>query len=75
MERLGSALAIQFLMNVLPPTFATPIGSKIIEAGGGLADRAAFRWVIVWVGLMSIVAAACLIPVRLALTRRLLVKV
>lgn len=29
MERLGSAAAIQFLMNVIPPIFAAPIGARV----------------------------------------------
>ena len=29
MEKLGSAAAIQFLMNVIPPIFAAPIGARV----------------------------------------------
>lgn len=29
MERLGSAAAFQYLMNVIPPIFASPIGARV----------------------------------------------
>ncbi|GBE89506.1 major facilitator superfamily domain-containing protein [Sparassis latifolia] len=80
MEKLGSAAAIQFLMNVIPPIFAVPIGSKIISdtaaSMGVSADSGdAYRYLIVWCALMPIASALVLVPVRLVFSKRLLAKV
>ncbi|KZT09318.1 MFS general substrate transporter [Laetiporus sulphureus 93-53] len=80
MQKLGSAVAIQFLMNVIPPIFAVPIGSRIIADtaamyGIGVDTGRAYRYLIVWCALVPIVAAALLLPVRLMFSKKLFVKV
>ncbi|CCM05470.1 uncharacterized protein FIBRA_07691 [Fibroporia radiculosa] len=80
MEKLGSAVAIQFLMNVIPPIFAVPIGSRIIASTASSSrfaenPRAAYRYLIIWCFLASIVASILLIPVRMGFSKRILAKV
>ncbi|PCH39754.1 MFS general substrate transporter [Wolfiporia cocos MD-104 SS10] len=80
MEKLGSAVAIQFLMNVIPPIFAVPIGSRIIAdtaAMYGVSEQSqeAYRYLIVWCALVPIVASWLLVPVRLQFSKKLFVKV
>ncbi|KAF9071303.1 hypothetical protein BDP27DRAFT_1502831 [Rhodocollybia butyracea] len=79
-EKLGSAVAIQFLTNVLPAIFAGPIGSQIIaasaaNAGISIDNVAAYRFLIVCAGLVSIVSSLILVQVRLGFSRKLLEKV
>jgi hypothetical protein len=64
-EKLGSAVAIQFLMNILPPTFAVPVGAKIIATRGSVEDSDAYRYVTVFCGIVAVAAALLLIPVRI----------
>ncbi|TFY64370.1 hypothetical protein EVJ58_g2652 [Rhodofomes roseus] len=80
MERLGSAAAIQFLMNVIPPIFAAPIGARIISGTSSSAgvfqdSREAYKYVIVFCALTPIVASLLLVPVRLHFSKKLLAKV
>ncbi|KAF9061494.1 major facilitator superfamily domain-containing protein [Rhodocollybia butyracea] len=79
-EKLGSAVAIQFLTNVLPAIFAGPIGSQIIvasaaNAGISIDNVAAYRFLTVCAGLVSIVSSLILVQVRLGFSRKLLEKV
>jgi hypothetical protein len=80
MEKLGSAVSIQFLMNVIPPIFAAPIGSQIIartaaDAGVSEVSREAYKYLIVFCALISFFSSLLLVPVRLTLSRRLIAKV
>ncbi|KAH9831426.1 major facilitator superfamily domain-containing protein [Rhodofomes roseus] len=78
MERLGSAVAIQYLMNVIPPIFASPIGARLISAlqsGVSEESREAYRYLIVFSALTSVVASLLLVPVRLRYSRQLIAKV
>jgi len=80
MEKLGSAVAIQFLANVIPPIFAVPIGSRIIAdtaAKYGVSEESgkAYRFLIVWCALVPVFASLLLVPVRLQFSRKLWVKV
>ena len=79
-ERLGTAVALQFLAVVVPPIFTVPIGSKIVtdtvmNDHVNPNSREAYRYLIVWSTLISIVAAAWLIPVRLNFSKKLMAKV
>lgn len=79
-ERLGTAVALQFLAVVVPPVFTVPIGSKIVtdtvmNSHVNPNSREAYRYLIVWSTLISIVAAAWLIPVRLNFSKKLMAKV
>ncbi|EPT01309.1 hypothetical protein FOMPIDRAFT_1120752 [Fomitopsis schrenkii] len=80
MERLGSAAAIQFLMNVIPPIFAAPIGARIIagtanNTGVSQDSRDAYKYLIVFCALTPIVASLLLVPARLHFSKKLLAKV
>lgn len=80
MERMGTAVALQFLAVVIPPVFTVPIGSRIVDdtvAHYGVSpnSREAYRYLIVYSTLISIVAAAMLLPVRARFSRKLLAKV
>ncbi|KAF9071293.1 major facilitator superfamily domain-containing protein [Rhodocollybia butyracea] len=80
LEKLGSAVAIQFLTNVLPPIFAAPIGSQIIaatarSAGVTIDNVEAYKFLIVWAGLVPMVSSLILVPVRLGFSRKLFEKV
>ncbi|CCL98419.1 uncharacterized protein FIBRA_00416 [Fibroporia radiculosa] len=80
MEKLGSAVAIQFLTNVIPPIFAVPIGSRIISStarmyGIGQETGEAYRFLIVYSAVIPVCAAMLLVPVRLRFSRRLWAKV
>jgi hypothetical protein len=78
MQKLGSAISIQFLVNVIPPIFAAPIGSKIIsltltttslnsnsgpKAEGPGVGAEAYMGLIIFCALAPIVAALFLVPV------------
>ncbi|OSX59972.1 hypothetical protein POSPLADRAFT_1059268 [Postia placenta MAD-698-R-SB12] len=80
MEKLGSAVAIQFLMNVIPPIFAVPIGSRLIAETAAMyqipeESGKAYRFLIIWCALVPILAATLLVLVRLRFSKRLWVKV
>ncbi|KAF9071305.1 major facilitator superfamily domain-containing protein [Rhodocollybia butyracea] len=80
LEKLGSAVALQFLTNVLPAIFAAPIGSQIIaataaNAGISIDDVEAYKFLIVWAGLASVVSSLILVPVRLGFSTKLLERV
>ncbi|KAH9924765.1 major facilitator superfamily domain-containing protein [Fomitopsis serialis] len=80
MERLGSAAAIQFLMNVIPPMFASPIGARIIagtSSANGISQdsREAYKYLIVFCALAPMVASLLLVPVRLHFSKKLFAKV
>lgn len=80
MEKLGSAVAIQFLMNIIPPIFAVPIGSRLIAETAAMyqipeESGKAYRFLIIWCALVPILAATLLVPVRLRFSKRLWVKV
>lgn len=73
-------MALQFLAVVVPPIFTVPIGSKIVtdtvmNSHVNPNSREAYRYLIVWSTLISVVAAAWLIPVRLNFSRKLMAKV
>lgn len=73
MPRLGSALAIQFIMAVLPPIFALPIADAIhtdTVHSLGLPDGnnlRSWRYVTVFSGVCSMVASVLLASVRFRL--------
>jgi hypothetical protein len=80
MEKLGSALAIQFLTNVLPPIFSAPIGSQIIartaaDAGISEVSQEAYRYLIVYCGLSTIFSSFLLLMARGKITWRVFHKV
>ncbi|OSX58815.1 hypothetical protein POSPLADRAFT_1035912 [Postia placenta MAD-698-R-SB12] len=80
LPRLGSAVALQFLMNVIPPVFAVPIGSRIINATAAShhvaeESRTAYKYLIVFTFLVPVIASFMLIPVRLGFSKKLMVKV
>ncbi|PWN91053.1 MFS general substrate transporter [Acaromyces ingoldii] len=78
LHKLGSALAIQFLMAVLPPIFILPIADAIrtdtirsLDLADG-QNRRSWIYVIVFSGLCSMLASLLLVPVRLRIQRSLL---
>lgn len=82
MEKFGSAVALQFLMNVIPPIFSAPIGSQIISrtisASGGkisLDSAEAYKYLIVFCALASMISSLFLVPVRLGFSRKVFAKV
>lgn len=80
MEKLGSAVAIQFLMNVIPPIFAVPVGSRIIADTAskyGIREDSgrAYRFLIIWCALVPVLASLLLVPIRLRFSRKLWDKV
>ena len=69
LKRLGSAVSINFLAIVIPPIFATSIGSKMVDQTirDGGADRGtpeSYRFVIIWEALAFIFAGMLLFYVR-----------
>jgi MFS family permease len=80
MERLGSAVSINYLMNVIPPIFASSIGTAINDAHArklgisAINDASAFQYLIVWAGLSYMVPALLVVIVRLMLDRRVFVR-
>ena len=83
MQKLGSAISIQFLVNVIPPIFAAPIGSKIISltlssatsSDPKAAGAEAYRGLIIFCALAPIVAGLFLVPVRVRFSTKVWAKV
>ncbi|KAH9934336.1 major facilitator superfamily domain-containing protein [Fomitopsis serialis] len=80
LEKLGTAVAVQFLAVVIPPIFTVPIGSRIIGATAAHLDvsqesREAYKYLIVYSFLISTVSSLFLLPVRLRFSKRLIAKV
>jgi MFS family permease len=78
--KLGSAVSIGFLVNVLPPIFAAPIGSMIIARTASNDDIStnsprSYLGLIIFCALTPIVASLFLVPVRLRFSKKLLAKV
>lgn len=80
LPRLGSAVSINFLMNFLPPIFASSIGTAFIQHTSKMLnisvhDPIAYRYLIVWSGLVYMVPALMLVVVRFMLEPKLIKKV
>jgi len=80
LQKLSAAVSIGFLVNVIPPIFAAPIGSMIIARTASNANISqnspgAYGGLIVFCAITPIVAALFLVPVRLRFSRKLLAKV
>ncbi|KZT63571.1 MFS general substrate transporter [Daedalea quercina L-15889] len=80
MEKLGTAVAVQFLAVAVPPIFTVPLGSRIIAAGAahyGVSEESqeAYRFLVVWTFLIATVSSACLVPVRMRFSREWIAKV
>ncbi|PWN92069.1 MFS general substrate transporter [Acaromyces ingoldii] len=78
-QRLGSALSFNFLMNVIPPIFASAIGSGLVQGTANMlgVDQTtpdAYRYLIVWSGLVYMVSALILLAVRFMLGPKLFIK-
>lgn len=78
-QRLGSALSFNFLMNVIPPIFASAIGSGLVQGTANMlgveqTDPDAYRYLIVWCGLVYMVSALLLVGVRFMLGPKLFIK-
>ncbi|KZT00376.1 MFS general substrate transporter [Laetiporus sulphureus 93-53] len=79
-EKLGTAVSFQFLAVIIPSIFSVPLGSQIImntvrDGKMDLESRSAYRYLIVWSALVSVVASLVLLPVRFQFNRRLFEKV
>ena len=80
LPKLSGAVSIGFLVNVLPPIFAAPIGSMIISSTASNEHQStnapqAYVGLIIFCALTPIVAVMFLIPVRLQFSRKLMAKV
>jgi hypothetical protein len=77
MERLGSAVSLQFLASVVPPIISTPIGSAIIDAtASGMhvkrESKEGYRYMVVFCLGVTVAAAVMLVPLRLQFSKRLM---
>lgn len=80
LPRLGSAVSINFLMNVIPPIFSSSIGTAFINHTSKMLnisphDPVAFRYLIIWSGLAYMVPALMLLVVRFMMDPKLIKKV
>jgi hypothetical protein len=74
-QKLGSAVALQFMLMIIPPTFSFAIDFRIVDANGGIVHKDAYQDLVIFCGIMGMAAALALIPVRIHLGRTLLARV
>lgn len=80
LPNLGSAVSINFLMNFIPPIFSTSIGTGFIDHTAKMLNvqtdnPIAYRYLIVWSGLVYMVPALMLVMVRFMMDSKLITKV